>query len=181
MRSISCTLSFTLVPSLEALGIISAHFSRLLEPSVTSRRRTSHLRDFILAIMPQYEFYRVPLNAKRMSFRQLFLDCQLQLQRVQKTEFQSAPFFMPVFNNGLGIFSATDEIPEPKVLGDLIKLLLLAFIVIDQRHIAGKVGHLWSHKVHHVSHVNNNLDEFLSTLLPIILHQTRSQVHCHSR
>ncbi|KAJ6506572.1 hypothetical protein C8R45DRAFT_1175626 [Mycena sanguinolenta] len=40
---------------------------------LTSMRRTSKPRDFILAIMPQYGFYRVPENARRMTFTQLYM------------------------------------------------------------------------------------------------------------
>jgi Heterokaryon incompatibility protein (HET) len=48
---------------------------------IFSTRRTSKSRDFILATMPQYSFYRVPTNAKGLSFGQLFKDCVCQLMR----------------------------------------------------------------------------------------------------
>ena len=46
---------------------------------ISSTRRTSKPRDFILATMPQYSFYQVPSNARDMSYRELFKDCVYQL------------------------------------------------------------------------------------------------------
>jgi hypothetical protein len=47
-----------------------------------STRKTSHPRDFILAIIPQYGFYKVPTTARVMGFGELFLDCFQQGERV---------------------------------------------------------------------------------------------------
>jgi hypothetical protein len=47
-----------------------------------STHRTSHSRDFILTIMPQYRFYVVPVMAKQMKFGELFVDCFHQGQEV---------------------------------------------------------------------------------------------------
>ena len=45
-----------------------------------SIRVTSKPRDFVLAIMPQYGFYAVPKDPRKMTFGQLFLDCYNQLE-----------------------------------------------------------------------------------------------------
>jgi hypothetical protein len=52
---------------------------RYFQHQLQSTRCTSKARDFILAIMPQYGFYKVPSDAKSMTFTQLFLDCCDQL------------------------------------------------------------------------------------------------------
>lgn len=88
-----------------------------------STRKTSHARDFILAVMPQYEFYTVPGIAKNMSFGELFVDC---IQQAQRKGFPYAPLVGQTFhlsNLGQCTVPATDNIPEPECLGDMVKLL----------------------------------------------------------
>ena len=114
-------------------GIITCHstnrprlqFPRLAETwaHFDSTRRTSEPRDFILAIMPQYEFYTVPRNAKQMTFGQLFFDCCRQLEAVRETDLHLAPLLTSQFNITSGTPLPTDNIPEPACLGDLMKLL----------------------------------------------------------
>ena len=58
---------------------------------LTSTRHTSKPRDFILAIMPQYAFYRVPKDARKMTFSELFLECCRQLR---DHDVGIAPFLM---------------------------------------------------------------------------------------
>jgi hypothetical protein len=91
-----------------------------------STRKTSHPRDFILAVMPQYDFYTVPANAKQMSFGELFVDC---FQQAHRGGFRSAPLLTKegeVHPSELGLVKilASDNIPEPTCLGDLVKLFL---------------------------------------------------------
>ncbi|KAJ7263565.1 hypothetical protein B0H12DRAFT_1103012 [Mycena haematopus] len=74
---------------------------------LSSMRRTSKPRDFILAIMPQYGFYRVPRNARQMTFTQLYIDCCHQLRG---HDIDIGPLFIEA------------GVPEPIYLGDLVKL-----------------------------------------------------------
>jgi len=90
---------------------------------MNSPRKTTKPRDFILAIMPQYEFYRVPPKAKQMTFGQLFLDCYQQMEAARSDQ-QVTPLFMDDISARCPKFTATDEIPEPICLGDLMKLFL---------------------------------------------------------
>ncbi|KAJ6506600.1 hypothetical protein C8R45DRAFT_970082 [Mycena sanguinolenta] len=87
---------------------------------LSSMRRTSKPRDFILAIMPQYGFYRMPQNARRMSFPKLYIDCCRQL-RGRAVEI--GPLFIESenpFDGQIGELRA--GVPEPVYLGDLVKL-----------------------------------------------------------
>ena len=89
-----------------------------------STRRTSKARDFILATMPQYNFYTVPNSAKQMTFGQLFVDCCNQLSRAQSPVEEA---LVPLLASGSLSFSkfltATENVPEPTCLGDFVKLL----------------------------------------------------------
>jgi hypothetical protein len=83
-----------------------------------STRLTSRPRDFILAIMPQYQFYTVPPNARIMSFSDLLDDCFSQLQA-------SDPFsdIAPLFpTNSTASTDSTERVPIPQNLGDFVKL-----------------------------------------------------------
>ncbi|KAM0326930.1 hypothetical protein ACHAQA_006050 [Verticillium albo-atrum] len=87
---------------------------------LSSIRQTSKGRDFILATMPQYQFYKVPKTARKMSFSDLFLDCCHQLRN---HDVGIAPFLMDSGNaldGSVGTLSA--GVPEPVCLGDLAKL-----------------------------------------------------------
>jgi Heterokaryon incompatibility protein (HET) len=92
-----------------------------------STRRTSHARDFILAIMPQYSFYQVPQTAKQMTFGELFVDC---FQQGLNAGWNLAPL---VQADALSddAYLPTDNIPEPVCLGDMAKLFLGGRIHID--------------------------------------------------
>ena len=91
---------------------------------LNSLRVTSKPRDFVLAILPQYGWYRAPREVKRLTFGQLWIDC------VQQAE-QSGFRFFPIVTKGLTgtiVANAEDsrspspDIPEPETLGDFIKL-----------------------------------------------------------
>lgn len=88
---------------------------------LNSTRETSKPRDFILAIMPQYGFYHAPQNAKQLSFTELFLDCCRQLREVDSG---LSPLFLESDHllDGRVVGPLTIDIPEPKCLGDLVKL-----------------------------------------------------------
>lgn len=84
----------------------------------SSVRQTGTARDFILATMPQFRFYSQPQNAKDKSFGELFVDCYRQLQQAQVDGLR--PLLGQIRQ---GISEATDNIPTPKYLGDMVKLL----------------------------------------------------------
>jgi hypothetical protein len=88
-----------------------------------SPRQTSKSRDFILAIMPQYEFYRVPNAAKLMGFGQLFADCCNQLRQARSPADRMMAPLLAFGSSETCEVSATDNIPQPTCLGDFIKLL----------------------------------------------------------
>ena len=95
-----------------------------LEPNLTSSRRTSHPCDFLLAVMPQYDFYQVPSNAKDMSFGELFLDC---FQQGRRAGFNLHPLLtadgaVDIVCILRGTVPATDNVPEPACHGDFVKL-----------------------------------------------------------
>ena len=87
-----------------------------------SIQQTSESRDFLLAIMPQFEEYRVPVNARHMSFGNLFADCCRQLGDNEQVP-RLAVFANTTF--GQLKYAARDNVPEPKSLGDMAKLLYM--------------------------------------------------------
>ncbi|KAK5654676.1 hypothetical protein OQA88_6999 [Cercophora sp. LCS_1] len=96
--------------------------ARDLHIHLTSTRHTTKSIDFILAVMPQYSFYKLPHNAKRMSFSDLFLDCCRQL-RDKDTAIAS---LFAVSRNALDgdVNRRNVVIPEPVTLGDFTKLFM---------------------------------------------------------
>ena len=106
------------------------HLGNLLYPQFHSDRRTSKSRDFILAIMPQYEGYIVPLTARRMTFSELYLDCCKQMAKL-------IPQF-PLFEICSGTtlletYPSSSNIPEPISLGDFVKLLSVRPLPLSAR------------------------------------------------
>ena len=91
------------------------HISSLL----SSTRKTSHPRDFILAVMPQFSFYVVPPDAKRLNFQQLYLDCCQQLVEKHSLSCDVGPQ-IPVIRSL--VESGINTFPEPRCLGDVAKL-----------------------------------------------------------
>jgi hypothetical protein len=81
----------------------------------TSPHRTSKPRDFILAIMPQYACYTVPINAKSVTFPELFIDCFSQLW-MQNPDSELAPLVA----GNIGAKMTPDIIPDPVFLSDVI-------------------------------------------------------------
>ncbi|KAG7126267.1 hypothetical protein HYQ44_001307, partial [Verticillium longisporum] len=106
----------------DSLGKVSPPVPRArdLGLHLVSTRQTSKGRDFILAIMPQYQFYKVPTTARKMTFSELFLDCCHQLRSHNAG---IAPFLMDSespLDGDVGTLSC--GVPEPVCLGDLAKL-----------------------------------------------------------
>ena len=101
-----------------------------------SHRKTGNPRDFILAILPQFEFYIVPENAKNMSFQELFVDCFHQ--GMKQEGWTLAPLLMADhIDLGQDITSflmPTTHMTDPVCLGDVAKLFLGA-TVIDRKEI----------------------------------------------
>lgn len=89
---------------------------------IESIRETSHARDFILAILPKYGFYKVPAMAKQMTFGELFVDC---FQQGEEADWSLAPLIQADrFIDDSGKDLPTANIPEPITLGDAAKLFL---------------------------------------------------------
>lgn len=96
----------------------------------SSPRRTGVARDFILAIMPQYAFYKVPADAKSMSFSQLFVDCYQQLGDLSplspllacRQVGTSGPWASEP--SVLDYSCPAQDIPEPFFLADFARLFL---------------------------------------------------------
>jgi hypothetical protein len=89
---------------------------------MTSTRRTSKSRDFILAVMPQYGFYTVPANAKSMTFSTLLLDCFRQLEARASDLSLNIPGQL---TGKQGVASVNlHDVPEPRLLSDFAKLFL---------------------------------------------------------
>src|SRR5438876_889486 len=74
--------------------------------------------------MPQYEYYTVPIRARYMTFGQLFVDCYHQLKAATpKPELQLFPLISDPINMRHGSITPSEDVPEPILLGDLVKLL----------------------------------------------------------
>jgi Heterokaryon incompatibility protein (HET) len=87
-----------------------------------SVRRATKPRDYILALMPQFEWYSTPANAKQMTFGELFLNCCIQAKDHDVKDIG------PLINAGrlkvdeLLRGQATANIPTPTCFGELIML-----------------------------------------------------------
>lgn len=88
-----------------------------------STRVTSKPRDFILAMLPPFEWYTPPKNAAQLTFGQLFVDSCEQAARA------GYPFY-PKITKGMTEVTGyladsvlpSENIPTPQSLGDFIKL-----------------------------------------------------------
>ena len=90
---------------------------------IHSCRRTSKPQDYILAIMPPYYWYSVPVDARRMTFSELFLDCCAQVE--QKESGLIRPLITSGWANIPDVIlnpSKPASVPTPTCLGDLAKL-----------------------------------------------------------
>jgi len=94
-----------------------------------SKRRTSKPRDFILAIMPQYDWYWVPEKARQMTFEELFLDaCVQATQKGAHMRPRLGPLITAEWTDLINIVrnpAATTNIPIPECLGDMSRLVCL--------------------------------------------------------
>lgn len=86
-----------------------------------SVRRTGNPKDFTLAVMPQYDFYTVPVDAKQMIFRELFVDC---FQQGARADWGLWPLLAWLVLDPTDALPPTDNIPEPVTLGDAVRLFL---------------------------------------------------------
>lgn len=89
-----------------------------------SNRRAAKSRDYILAIMPQYKWYSIPVNARALTFGELFVDCCVQAKNHDVIEIGP---LLTAERVGVDVLlklppPPTGNVPAPKCLGDLIKL-----------------------------------------------------------
>jgi hypothetical protein len=109
-------------------------FSWELRQYSNSRRKTTEARDFILAIMPQYGWYKKPEAVKSMSFGEIFFDCYNQALREELSSSEEGSIgtaFTPRLTKGMvhptltakESVEPTSDIPTPNTLGDFVKLL----------------------------------------------------------
>ena len=90
-----------------------------------SRRRTTKPQDFILATMPQIDFYKIPPTGGDMTFSELFLDC---LRQMKRRGFPVRLLFTGEVKTRLcellnDPIPERLSIPEPTTLGDVVRLL----------------------------------------------------------
>jgi len=93
---------------------------------LASNRRASMPRDYIFATMPQFPWYHYPVKAEKMPFSAIFVDLHVQAVR-------NGHSFAPRITRSMieKDYSGTNddawlpskEQPEPKCLGDFLKLL----------------------------------------------------------
>lgn len=100
----------------------------------SSGRETSKARDFILAVMPQYEFYKMPIDTKRLTFGQLFVDAYRQIVLAEERG-----YLAPLLTAHIDIEQlesiATSNIPEPRNLSEFARLLCGATLLRPNRTI----------------------------------------------
>ncbi|CVL06507.1 hypothetical protein FPRO04_04478 [Fusarium proliferatum] len=90
-----------------------------------STRRTTKARDLILSTMSQYDWYSAPSPqvVRGMGFGRLFQDCFSQARHADRAT-------LPKITAGMvgeqGTLLETSNVPEPELLGDLVKLFGLA-------------------------------------------------------
>ena len=88
-------------------------------------RSASEPRDFILATAPHNGFYRVPENARHMTFSELFSDYIHQYEKEHGHRVR--PLYtgeskLSLADLATGSLPASIPVPEPTCLGDLVKL-----------------------------------------------------------
>lgn len=97
--------------------------------AISSTRRTTKPRDYILATMPQFMFFKVPNNARRMTFTELFFNCLYRLHAIVRLMLPDGAA-VPMLDLTVDI-PRTVDIPEPTSLGDLVKLFHSCFLHAD--------------------------------------------------
>jgi hypothetical protein len=103
------------------------HTGDFRKTMLVSMRTASKARDYIFSTMPQFDWYNPPKNAKSMSFNEIFLDLCQQTKgtghafayRIPRslTDSKSAS------NYSENAWLPSPDQPEPKCLGDFLKLL----------------------------------------------------------
>lgn len=93
---------------------------------LTSPRASTKPRDYVLATMPQFPWYTVPIDAKKMSFGEIFQDLHMQASA-------SGHGFASKILTSMTDATAMDDpehawlpslkLPEPQCLGDFLKLM----------------------------------------------------------
>ncbi|KAF5235426.1 hypothetical protein FOXYS1_15651 [Fusarium oxysporum] len=90
-----------------------------------STRRATKARDLILSTMSQYDWYLAPSPqmVRQMGFGPLFRDCFAQARHANRA---TLPKIMAGMVGEQGDSLETSNVPEPELLGDLVKLFGLA-------------------------------------------------------
>ncbi|KAG6364686.1 hypothetical protein INS49_006290 [Diaporthe citri] len=93
---------------------------------LSSARTSTKHRDYVLATMPQFPWYTVPIDAKRMSFGEIFQDLHTQASA------QGHGFAFKILTSMTDGTAKDDperawlpslNLPEPQCLGDFLKLM----------------------------------------------------------
>jgi hypothetical protein len=113
---------------------------------LTSPRVSTKHRDYVLATMPQFPWYNVPINAKKMSFGELYQDLHIQASN-------SGHGFASKILTSMTDAAAKDhperawlpslKMPEPQCLGDFLKLMGMSESVVDEKsplHVTTRVA-----------------------------------------
>lgn len=93
---------------------------------LSSPRASTKPRDYVLATMPQFPWYSVPTDAKKMSFGEIFQDLHTQASA------RGHGFAFKIFTSMIDATAKDDperawlpslNLPEPQCLGDFLKLM----------------------------------------------------------
>lgn len=105
---------------------VDIHEGNLRLFNLSSPRASTKHRDYVLATMPQFSWYTVPINAKAMSFGDIFQDLYAQASA------RGHGFAFKILNSMTNATIKTDQErawlpsshqPEPQCLGDFLKLM----------------------------------------------------------
>jgi hypothetical protein len=102
------------------------HSGPFLATNLTSNRMATKPRDYIFATMPQFPWYHYPLNAETLSFNDIFLDLHEQASHSGHAfayKFTESMTNAAVYNDPQKAWLLSQNQPEPRCLGDFLKLL----------------------------------------------------------
>lgn len=104
----------------EADNIYTDNFNSM---HAASNRAATESRDYVFATMPQFPWYHYPLDAKLMSFSEIFLDLYEKASRAG--HIFACKFARSMTNKNVSMKEAwlpSKEQPDPECLGDFLKL-----------------------------------------------------------
>lgn len=109
-----------------------------LRGSSNSIRQSGKSRDYILAVLPQFAWYQLPVNVKSMGFGQVYEDAMLQIGEKYRESYQQEEepsrydkIRTKITKGMLGglsddersSFQPSSDVPAPECLGDVCKLM----------------------------------------------------------